>query len=206
MEKTDKPRIEELAGEAELWNAYREVWRSRGFDVARLHAEWAAEVKQGLTSPGAREDFAELCAAGCLPQSLAVLFGLLRYSPLLERFWAEMVGQPSNRKKAIRKLENAAQTLEMLYGDVLALGSKEENERFTKIGRIPVSRMVSELRAHIKFIRFAETIRADTETHSPAELARYLLTGYVKRVTGDFHDRNVSGLLAEIVGPPDYSA
>ena len=116
-----------------------------------------------------------------------------------------MVGQPNNREKATRALEGAAQTLEALYGDVIALGKEDESEKFTRIGRIPVSRIISELRSHVKFINFAESLSADTETRSPVEVSKYVLTGYVRRMTGRFHDRSVSGLVGEIISSPDYN-
>ena len=116
-----------------FWNTFREVRRAKGIDIARLLTEWAAELQQGLPSPGAREEFTELCKAGCFVQGLAALVLLLRYAPSLEHFWTETVGQPSNREKATRALENAVKTLEVLYAGVLRLGSEAENEQF--IGR-----------------------------------------------------------------------
>jgi len=83
MSTAEKPQIEELADELSLWNGYREVYRAKGLDIAQLYAELAAEQEQKLRSPGAREDFAELCKDGCLPLALAALITLLRYSPLL---------------------------------------------------------------------------------------------------------------------------
>jgi len=206
MGKPEKPKIEELAEELAFWNTYREVCRARKVDIARLYSEWAAELEQGLTSPGARENFTELCEAGCFPQGLAALVLLLRYVPYLEKFFTEMVGQPSYRDKAARSLENAAQTLETLYAGFIALGKDAENEQFTKLGRIAISRVVSDLRFHVKFINAAQLLKTDTETRSPAEVARYLLTGYVRRMTGRFHDECLSGLVGEIVkGTDDYN-
>jgi len=200
----EKPKIKELTEEVAFWSTYRQVYHVHGIDIAQIYAEWANDLQQKLTSPGAREDFAELCRAGCVPQGLAALVLLLRYSPLLEKFWTEMVGQPSNRVKAARALENAAQTLEALYAEMIASGSEIENLRFSQIGRVPVSRIVSELRFHIRFINFAKSLSADTETRSPAELAKYLLTSYVRRMTGRFRDRCVSGLVGQIVGSCEY--
>ena len=107
MNETAKPKIEELGAELAFWNTWREVYRARGIDIARLYVDWSAALAQGLTSPGAREEFTELCKAGCLPQGLAALITLFRYSPPLETFWTEMVGQPNNREKATRALEGA---------------------------------------------------------------------------------------------------
>jgi hypothetical protein len=81
MTDIDKPKIEDLPQEVALWTTFREVRRARGQDIDRLYAEWAAELERGLASPGPREDFAELCRAGCLSQGLAALIWLLEYSP-----------------------------------------------------------------------------------------------------------------------------
>ena len=205
MHEIDKPKIEDLADELDFWNAFRQPYLTKSIDIAQLHLEWAAEVEQRLNSPGGREDFAELCKAGCLPQGLAALIILLRYTPSLEEFWTLMVGHPNNRAKATHALEEAAHTLEMLYAGIIALGTEAENERFTKIGRVPVSRIISELRIHIRFINFAQRLRRDTEARSLAEVSKYLLTSYVRRMTGHFHDRSVSGLIGEIVDSPDYN-
>jgi hypothetical protein len=72
VKDTDKPKIEELTDELAFWNTFREIRRAKGLDIDRLYADWAGELAQGLTSPGAREDFAELCKAGCvvLPSNL----------------------------------------------------------------------------------------------------------------------------------------
>lgn len=205
MGDADIPRIEELGAELRFWNNYRELRRAKGFDPDLVLREWAAEKERSLTSPGPREEFAELCKHGCLPQVLALLVTLLRYSTLLETFWSEMVGNPDNRDKATRALENAAQTLEGLFGDVLASEKEGKNEDFAKIGRLPISSVVSELRFHVQFINFAKSLSTDTETRSPAELSKYLLSSYVKRMTGRFHDGGVSGLIGELVGSQDYN-
>ncbi len=68
MAEIDKPKIEDLGDWLAYWNDFREARFAKGIDVARLYANWAAELKEGLTSPGAREEFAELCEAGCFPQ------------------------------------------------------------------------------------------------------------------------------------------
>src|SRR5260370_31736091 len=106
MSNTGKAKIEELAGELILWNAYRDVHRAKGTDIAQVFTRLAADQKQRLRSPGAREDFAELCKDGCFPIALASIVALLRYSTLLERFWAEMVGRRDSREKATRTLEH----------------------------------------------------------------------------------------------------
>jgi hypothetical protein len=174
-------------------------------EARQLYADLAAEQKQSLTSPGAREVFTELCEAGCLQLVLAAIVALLRYSSHLQVFWTEMAGRPDNREKTTRILESAAETLENLFGSVIALENDGKGTEFIKIGRLPFSRVVSELRFYIKFINIANLLRADTEIRSPAELAKHLLTSYVRALTGDFHDRCVSGVIGKLTGSPYYS-
>jgi hypothetical protein len=202
MDESERPKMNELAEELELWQTYREVHREKGIDIAQFYSVLATKLEEGL-QPVVRAEFRELCDAGCLPEGLAVLVELLRYSPNLQQAWTELVGQPDNREKKKNALERAANTLENLFGDALAAGSQAEVDVFTR-DRVPVSRVVSELRTHARFVGFAERLRKDTETRSPVEFSRYVLTSYVKRMTGEFHDRCLSGLVGEAVGPIDY--
>jgi hypothetical protein len=150
MNDTDKPKIEELAQEVAFWNRYREARRIEGIDIAQLYADLAAAQKQALTSPGAREDFTELCNNGCFQITLAAVVVLLRYSPQLENYWPELVGRPDNREKSARNLELAVHTLEDLFGSIVSAEIAGKNAELVQIGRLPVSRVISELRLHIR--------------------------------------------------------
>jgi hypothetical protein len=63
---------------------------------------------------------------------------------------------------------------------------------------------MSELRLQIRFINFAGTLQQDKEIRSPVELTKYLLTSYVRRMTGRPHHRNVSSLIQEVLGLANY--
>jgi hypothetical protein len=204
MNDTDKPKIEELAQEVAFWNRYREARRIEGIDIAQLYADLAAAQKQALTSLGAREDFTELCNNGCFQITLAAVVVLLRYSPQLENYWLELVGRPDNREKSARNLELAVHTLEDLFGSIVSAEIEGKNAELVQIGRLPVSRVISELRLHIRFINFAGTLQQDKEIRSPVELTKYLLTSYVRRMTGRPHHRNVSSLIQEVLGLANY--
>jgi hypothetical protein len=201
---TNIPKIEDLPEEVALWKSYREICRSKQIDILKHYMELAEEEKRRLTSPGAREDFVELCKAGCFQPILAGIVMLLRYAPRLEEFWIEMVGRPDNREKTTRSLESAAQTLENLFGGVIASEIEGKSVELERIGRLPISGVVNELRFHTRLINFAGSISGETETRSPAELAKYLASSYVLSMTGRFHDRCVSGLVSEASGSLEY--
>ena len=189
----------------EVWNTYLEIHRKKGFNLDQLYAELAAEEARKLTSPGAREDFAKLCNDGCKAPALALMVTLFRHSPRLEAFWTSIVGPAKNRQKTARALTKATGALEELFGRLRGIEDEQLNVKFAQIGRIPPARIVSELRFYIRFVNVAELIAADTGNSSLGELLKYILSGYVKRATGRFHDNNVSGLIAEISGPVEYN-
>ncbi len=204
MTKTDKPKIEELQDERMFWNTFRETRLAKGINVDQEFAEWAADQTKRLTSPGAREDFAELCQDGCTPQVLAAIVALMRNAPGLEVLWKTVIGPALRRQKTTRTLERAAATLEEIFGGFIAM-TDQDATAFTKMGRIPVTWLVSELRFYIRFINLAESVRKDTGSHSLAQVSKYLLSSYVRRMTGSLHDRNVSGLVAELSGFVEYN-
>jgi hypothetical protein len=204
MTKTNKPKIEELQDERNFWNTFREARLAKGINVDQDFTDWAADQAKQLTSPGAREDFAELCQGGCSPQVLAVIVALMRNSPGLEIFWETVIGPAPKRQKTTRTLERAATTLEEIFGGFIPLADQDA-ATFTKMGRIPLSRVICELRFYIRLINLGESVRKDTGSHSLAEVSKYLLSSYIRRMTGNFHDRNVSGLVAELTGFVEYS-
>ena len=84
MTDSDKPRIEDLPEEVAFWKWCREICRSKKIDTIKLYMDLAEEEKQKLASPGAKENFIELCEAGCFQPILAGIVMLVRYAPLLE--------------------------------------------------------------------------------------------------------------------------
>jgi hypothetical protein len=205
MAENDKTEPDPYKEEQALWSAFREVQKFKGIDVDKLLTEWADQQTQQLTSPGAREEFDELCDHGCNPKVLAFTIALVRYSPHLETAWAMLVGPPEGRQKATRDLENAAATLETIFAGAIAAEDEKNKTEFANLGRISPSHMISELRLYSRLINLAGLLALETEAHSLVEVCKYILSAYVERSTGRPHDRNVSGLIAEIAKSSDYN-
>jgi hypothetical protein len=130
---------------------------------------------------------------------------LLRWSPTMESFWQQLYGNPAKRTAVVKSLERTALVLEQLFSFAIAWEDEEVVTKFNELGRIAPSRLVSELRFYARMLDFLNRVPRETNTRSLKEFVRFVLTDYVKETTGRFRDRNVSGLLAEIVGPPDYN-
>jgi hypothetical protein len=205
MGQPEKPRIEELADELEWWRVYREIHQKKDFDIVQFYSDLAIKVQRKFVPQTTRE-FARLCRAGCLAEGLALSVAILRFSPDLQRAWVDLVGPADNRPNKAKALQRAAKTLDFVYGNILPLGWVVLQKTFGSFGPLPAPLLSLELAEHARFIMLAERLSQETETHSLVEFSKYFLTSYVKRMTGDFHDRSVSALVGEVVGPEDYSA
>jgi hypothetical protein len=205
MSDKDKPKRKEVEAERALLNAYRQRWQAKGFNLDEGLMSWAKEEAKALGTWSARSDFDELNAHGCTPEILAFLITSFRFCPYLENLWTEMVGHPENREKTTKTLEKAAVAIETLFGRFIESEDDHQRAEFTKLGRLPISTLVSELRFYMKFITFAERFSAYAELASLAEICKYVLASYVKRSTGRFHDRNVSALIGALTQSSDFN-
>ena len=204
MSKREYSELDKVRATEGLWDVFAKILQKRGIDLNRTSAEWAARQAQKLAAPDARTAFVELCEHGCTPQVLAGILELFRSVPLLEKLWTEIVGEPDQRQKLARSLEKTAFMLEDGFGGLIAMEDEEVRREWSEFGRLPVTSVVSELRFYVDMLNSARGLADETETRSLQQVCRYLLASYVKRATGRFQDRNVSALLADVAGPPDY--
>jgi hypothetical protein len=188
-----------------VWNAYSKILSKRGLDLRHALKQWAAKQEEQLPSPGARTDFEELCQNGCVPEILAVLLVALRWSPGFEDFWSKVYGNPNDRRRVRRNLEKTAKAIESLFELPISLEDEEMASQFSKMDHIGPKRLTSELKFYAELLELVDKFPRETETRSLADFGKFGLTEYAKQATGRFHDRNVSGLIAEAIGPADYN-
>jgi hypothetical protein len=188
-----------------VWKVHSDILSKRGVDLPQVLQQWTARQVEQLTSPGARSDFKELCANGCVPEILAPLVAFLRWSPKLEDFWTKIYGNPNDRRRVRKSLEKTAKAIEGLFAFSISLEDEEFVSQAAKFGRIAPARLASELKLYASVLELCDRIPRETQTRSLADFGKFSLTDYVKQVTGRFHDRNVSALIAETIGPADYN-
>lgn len=181
----------------------QEIVFPNGLNLEALWAAWAKEQEQRLTSPGARTDFVELCQAGCVPRVLASTIAIVRFAPELNGWWYETLGNIKKGQKLISSLEEAAMALKNFYTS----GKAPENSKtpdLTLPGFLSPHGLAEQIESHREMVMSFGELASRLEVKSFQHIARYLLMGYVLRATGEPHDRNISGILGEIVGPADY--
>src|SRR5258708_5233850 len=188
-----------------LWNLHCEILLKRDVDLPATLKQWANKQRIELPWPGARDDFKELCEKGCVTEILAILLASLRWSPKFEDFWSRFCGNPNDRRRVRKNLEKTAKAMEGLFELIIRFEDDDVTSKLSKIDRIGPGRLVSELRFYARLLNLSESISRETQTRSLADFCKFALTEYAKLATGRFRDRNVSGLIAEAVGPTDYN-
>jgi hypothetical protein len=101
-------------------------------------------------------------------------------------------------------LEKAARLVERVLGSVIAEETETMRIELARLGYILPSQIVSEIRLHSQLLAIVERLAAETEARSIEDFATLLLTAYVKRATGSFNDRTVSGIVAEVCSRDKY--
>ena len=203
MNRNEKPKIDEVL--ARLWEVSGRIVKDRGGNIGQLLKDWTQKQSDKLSSPGARTDFDELCTDGCLPQVLAVLLTLLRFSPSLEQLWGRVYGSNKERRKTRQALLESAAALEQLLSLSITLENEKVATRLAEMGHLSPSRLVSELRDYAFFLNLVDLLPRETGIRSLSDFLKFALSDYVKLTTGRFRDRNVSALVGEILGPADYN-
>lgn len=188
-----------------LWNGFSKILNKRGVNLPHALKQWAVKQEQQLESPGARADFRELCQNGCVLEILAILLVALRWSPGFEDFWSNIYGNPNDRRRVRKNLEKTAKAIESLFALPISLEDDEVTSTLSKMGHISPKQLASELRFYARVLEFIDKIPRETETRSLADFGKFALTEYSRQATGRFRDRNVSGLIAEVIGPADYN-
>jgi hypothetical protein len=136
------PIFEVLRNEFALWKSFRDVHSARGVDSEASLRAWVADEPENLESPGATDDFLEICTEACLPGVLAATIALLHAAPNLESFWVEIVDNTAARQKAERSLVKTATIIEKL-----AAGTGTASESiFDRLGHPFRGRLATELR------------------------------------------------------------
>jgi hypothetical protein len=204
MNELNRPNLGFVLALLKVWDVCCRIYHEKGLDLnARLNS-WAHAQRAGYRIPQITTDFDELCRDGCRPQALAVLLFLISKAPKLEVWWSSFAGQPKTRRSATKTLTAAASTLEAVFARFIVLEDDEVRRKLQEAEMIAPSVLISELRFYATVFAFAEFLRAQLETRSPAQLGRFLLTYYVERATGRPHDRNIATLLTEAQNLESY--
>lgn len=163
----------------------------RGLGAAEI-SSWADRYLTKLRQNGAALELEELLAAGCKKLSLAmVLWTAVNFAKVPDKFY-ELMDAKDKLAQMTRDLEAAAQVF-----DWLALEPSMEN--FSAFAPSP-TKMAKHLRDYQLLNVAIPTAYKAMNIRSPRDLERHIPTAYIREVTGEWHDRETSALIAAATG------
>jgi hypothetical protein len=188
-----------------LWDSLAEILVKRGWNLQEIVDNWAKKELEQIRSEGADDDLRELCKAGCVSEVLGILLRALRWSPGFEEFWRQAYGAPDARIKVERSLRKIADQLQNLFAFTVSVEDDEVVSKLADFGHIPPGQLISELRFYGQMLKLLGDLPKESKARTLADLIKFFLIDYVKISTGHFRDRNVSSLLAVVVGIDSYN-
>jgi hypothetical protein len=224
------PLPDEFESMQKLWDMLCSIEASRGIDLRQAIESWVKKKRTSLSKWPSEGCFDRLCEAGCYPVSLAIALWAIEVSRSLGKKSRALINSTRHRNQISHALEKAANMLEelhesfgvLVFEDVKELLDKnvrrsiEGNPRslgtvstvdFLSLLNVPALNPVTTirvLRAYVQVLHASQAIRLDLGAHSSESLPKYIISAYVKEATGQFHDAEVSALIASALGKESY--
>jgi hypothetical protein len=175
---------------------------------ARPEAPFLISIRERLTAQvnksGSKEELDRLEAFGVRRETLGVAAFILAFAPIIDRTLRSTLGSTNIRKrqyKALHKAINVLQELSSLY-ETASFGNPKE---YFKDTGIPLPETVIQgLRNYAELLFVRERVLGALDAHSGEEIAKFTLAGTVRRLTGKYHDRDVSAIIAAVKDDPNY--
>jgi hypothetical protein len=202
----------------DAWQVLSSVYSSRGIDLDKLLNEATTSKPEWLSSWRYKADFEKLREAGCSEVALLVALWIIRSAPSWSNTWRVVVGQRRSRDQFISALEKAASALERFENSFD--GSLSRNKSWAKretvlpktnaltpdvpdveLPRVPApDAVIRALRTYSRVLKGFDEVARRTRINSPETFGKYLISDFVKTVTGEYHDKEVSTLIEGALG------
>jgi hypothetical protein len=174
--------------------------------VNPTHPFWkvvTCNIQKSFADAGAEVDLKRLQHFGVFKETLFVamfLFGLL---PTLDVMLKDSFGDMKDRRRKERVLREAAAIMEE-YGKTGELAERLSQGHNIKDPIPPTKGLAEALHYYANILFMREQMLDALDANSGTELAKYAIASAVKRITGKYHDREVSAVLGVYQCNPDY--
>ncbi len=198
------------------------VRAASGIDEAGLWREWTRQKRASLKDFAAVGSFDELCRSGCHAFPLAIAFAIFQPLQSIASKWQLITGPPRRREQRIRVLEKSAAALEELQtafvdammenpdrsipSEILTdlrkelINPSDLDTIWSKKAPAPhPATTIHALRFYASSLRKFDRISDETGISSSDMLPKYIISAYVQRATGGFHDAEVSTLIGAVL-------
>jgi hypothetical protein len=190
-----------------VWQTFRQIFATRGMNLAELPNSKARSYQQALPS-GVSYEFESLCRAGCEPVTLMAVIWLSQYFPILGAEWKSIVGDKKERERKIQTLLAASIILIRLDQGLGFLKAKDSyTDAADAIGAdFPLSPVLlsNGLSFYSTILKQIPEAAESVELRSSHDLQRFLPTNYVYIMTGAYRDKEVSAIIGAISSESIY--
>jgi hypothetical protein len=185
--------VENLPGLRESFEVTVQILKEKGVDPLAFAWDWARRTKEKLGDVGEPE-FEELCSDGCHPIALAACLLVSESMPAIGMVVQRYFGKLDDRARSARKLRGAAEVLKQFVDADMERRYQSIRSRVTKCPPGPLE-LARNLELYAKILDVTEAFSRTADLKSPHDLPRFIVSDYVHRATGRWHDREVSALL-----------
>ncbi|MGE0405856.1 MAG: gamma-glutamylcyclotransferase [Candidatus Korobacteraceae bacterium] len=187
----------------EVFSKVTAFLRERGTRRSDRIYQWATSRLDQLKDFHIEQDWKRLEELGVAREVLAAAGMLINIAPIFDFMFKTFFGDKRQRQARSRALLTPIPALKEL--DQLWASFGVDSESFASATKqLSPRSIISGLEHYSELMVFGENIFEILDANSALEVARYTLAGLAKRVTGSFHDREVSALTGASLQKADY--
>jgi hypothetical protein len=224
------PRIQSLDDLQQVWNGLSSIYASKGVDLPQVARDLVKKRKESLDRWASIDSFNALSVEGCNEYSLVLCLKLTESARAHTHKFQRALGSGRERDQAARSFDKAAAALERfitsldaaVWDDFASAAStpsrvletahnlakqinpRDEEAQWPGYLAAPhPNTILRGLRFYSRLFRDLPHLWDPGMPYSES-LGKYLLSAYTKRITGKFHDREVSALLGNATSTDGY--
>jgi hypothetical protein len=222
-----KPRIKSLDDLQQVWKGLSSIYANKGVDLPQVARDLVKERKKSLDRWASIDSFNALSEEGCNEYSLVLCLKLTQSARSHKHKFQRALGSGRERDQAARSFEKAAGALERfitsldaaVWDDLASAPSavlktahnlakqinpRDEEAQWPSYLAAPhPNTIIRGLRFYSRLFRDLPHLWDPGMPYSES-LGKYLLSAYVKRITGKFHDKEVSALVGNATSTDGY--
>ena len=178
-------------------SATTDLFTAKGLDLPTAANQWANDYLRELGDRGANVEIGQLLRAGCkkLPLAANIKAGALLSS--VPSVYRDIMGRTEEIERICRDLNKTAN----LFDGIAKRLSLDASSEWPMKTMLPSpNRMAEHLRMYTSVINLGPVLLNITKASSIRDIERHVLTAYVQRATGEWHDGKVSAIIAAATG------
>jgi hypothetical protein len=160
-------------------------------------------LRKELEIAGAANDLNSLLRFGLKEETVLALILLCQFLPAVDHTLRSLLGGNLDRKRKAKALREAALVMDQI-AKVIPNGDGKVPSAFHHAVLAKPSLTSDSLLYFADFLFLREQLLDVLDANSGLEIAKYTFASVVRRTTGKFHDREVSGIMGAILNKDDY--